>query len=519
MAEAYRRLGEAHFNLGQLDQALDSEKYFLALAHIASNDVSKLKAMNMIGRILTTKKDFNSALKVFAKSLRLAKACCNLHAEAAVYGLVGGVYAGLGRLDKALQFFSQELAICDRLDDTLGKYNALGRLGTHYAATGQATLALKTFEEQITVSQLLKDKKPEADALRAFAQVCAKFGMNERALKAQDQALSLLSLSGKADSLETLPAVTLLEKAGILEKIGRLVAAVRTYDQYLQSLNERTDAQLCANTANRVAALWLQLGNFEKALANFDYALELCADQETNVNGSVRLNAKRGKAAGLVGLRRFDDALQLCIAIANDAEQSGSVQHRVRAMVDLACADRLLGEQSLERLRAACSLADSINDPLMQCLTLSHLAEAHERAADLSSAINTYQQVGSPTSPNRTNSFSGPIAVLTTRCQLKTGPLNYCHFVLFSSTVRCLACCLLAAGDENGSLLQIESAIGAAATLNRPDLEFEGRIVKAVLHWSMIDYEVLFAMQFIVGLSLQLLKLGRGRQTKTLRRR
>ncbi len=53
--------------LGQLDEAMECQKYHLALAHISSDVNGKLNAMSQIGQILLKRGNVGSATKVFGK--------------------------------------------------------------------------------------------------------------------------------------------------------------------------------------------------------------------------------------------------------------------------------------------------------------------------------------------------------------------------------------------------------------------------------------------------------------------
>lgn len=102
MGRAYCNLGLAHLALGQLDTALECQKYFLAIAHMTNNLNGKFRALGNIGDVLIKMGETEEAVKMYHRQLGLARSNRERTMEAAACGALGIAHRLLKRFDKAL---------------------------------------------------------------------------------------------------------------------------------------------------------------------------------------------------------------------------------------------------------------------------------------------------------------------------------------------------------------------------------------------------------------------------------
>lgn len=83
MGRAYCNLGLAHLALGNLETALECQKYFLAIAHMTQHLQGKFRALGNIGDVLIKMGDVEEAVKMYQRQLGFARqvsvVCANYH--------------------------------------------------------------------------------------------------------------------------------------------------------------------------------------------------------------------------------------------------------------------------------------------------------------------------------------------------------------------------------------------------------------------------------------------------------
>lgn len=73
MGRAYCNLGLAHLALGNLETALECQKYFLAIAHMTQHLQGKFRALGNIGDVLIKMGDVEEAVKMYQRQLGFAR--------------------------------------------------------------------------------------------------------------------------------------------------------------------------------------------------------------------------------------------------------------------------------------------------------------------------------------------------------------------------------------------------------------------------------------------------------------
>lgn len=78
MGRAYCNLGLAHLALGNLETALECQKYFLAIAHMTQHLQGKFRALGNIGDVLIKMGDVEEAVKMYQRQLGFARQVGNI---------------------------------------------------------------------------------------------------------------------------------------------------------------------------------------------------------------------------------------------------------------------------------------------------------------------------------------------------------------------------------------------------------------------------------------------------------
>lgn len=107
MGRAYCNLGLAHLALGNLETALECQKYFLAIAHMTQHLQGKFRALGNIGDVLIKMGDVEEAVKMYQRQLGFARQARDRSLEAAACGALGLARRLQRRLDAALGHHTQ----------------------------------------------------------------------------------------------------------------------------------------------------------------------------------------------------------------------------------------------------------------------------------------------------------------------------------------------------------------------------------------------------------------------------
>ena len=73
MGRAYCNLGLSHLALGNMETALECQRYFLTIAHVTKHTTGKFRALGNIGDLMLKMGQPDEAANVYQKQLQLSK--------------------------------------------------------------------------------------------------------------------------------------------------------------------------------------------------------------------------------------------------------------------------------------------------------------------------------------------------------------------------------------------------------------------------------------------------------------
>uniref|UniRef100_A0A914WWE4 Uncharacterized protein n=1 Tax=Plectus sambesii TaxID=2011161 RepID=A0A914WWE4_9BILA len=395
MALAYKHLGDAQFKLGRYDEALDCQKYFLALAHISSDVTAKLDAMQKIGGILLQRRDVNAAVKVFSKGLKLAVACKNAKAEAQLYGQLGHCHVALRQPEKTMAFYSEELAKYNAINDARGKFDAFGHIADHYSRERRSDLALRMCANRIEVGRCAGDTALEAEGYAETGNICKLFSLFDDALKSYEEALRLLGENSTTNTL-SLRLSLLVNVAECSEKLGRIADAVGACQKYLQ-LNAKP-AEMREQVHRKLGSLFLLIGRFGDSANHFDASIELITSASFPCAPEAVVESYRGLAAARVGDGDLEEAAEALDERLRFVRQLALSREEGLALSDVGLVYRLQGHDQLamEMIEKDVELCEQAGDTIgvVRALhTLCHLLECRMDSTRLSTVVVRLGQI------------------------------------------------------------------------------------------------------------------------------
>ncbi|XP_023245783.1 tetratricopeptide repeat protein 28 [Copidosoma floridanum] len=438
MGKAYCNLGLAHLALGNIDTALECQKYYLAIAHMTTNIAGKFRALGNIGECLARLGELNEAIKMHQRQLSLARQAGDRNLEAAAYGALGLAYRTIRSFDKALGFHTQELTLKQEESDLRGECRAHGNIGAVHMGLGQYTLAVKCYQEQLERARELADLDIEAQALGNLGIAQLNMAHYDEAINYFEQELVYLEQSWSSDTRATGAGTTLLEKIRALGNLGdcyvslgQTTEAISAYEQQLaaalqlrnvkeqekayrglgrarEASGNHHEALVCfekilmlaaheADCPESRAAAYGDLGRIHASLRNYEQSVSCLTHQLTLARGLGDKNLEGEAASSLGAVHLLMDepsvALQhheLELAI---AENLGNAGLQARACANLATTREALGqhEEAIRLQQQSLSLAAKAADLPARATAFAGLGRLHHLRGDLQRALSFLQ--------------------------------------------------------------------------------------------------------------------------------
>jgi CHAT domain-containing protein/Tfp pilus assembly protein PilF len=234
--EALNNMAAVHERQGRYAEALDLFHHAQAIAHEVGNRDGESAALNGIAAIASRLGRSEEALDALEKVLAIRRGLRDYAGEAVILENMAIIYSKLGRHDEAQKWYAYVGEMRRNSGDRRGQANTLNNLAQDYVRQGRYEEALAAFEQALAILEA-----PEARNLyiRAAAQggiggVYARQGKLEAALAAYQQALAThREIGDRAGEISRLAS-----SAHVLENLGRVEEALRTYADALDALED-----------------------------------------------------------------------------------------------------------------------------------------------------------------------------------------------------------------------------------------------------------------------------------------
>jgi len=146
-AYAYLCLGDAYYDVGELELAYENMKKALSL----TNNIKALMYIyNQIGIILDSMGNLNKALVNYSRSLRLATELGNTQAQVTLLSNIGGIYYNKGELDRALSYYEKSLSLTTNEKRKATIYNNIALI---YVKKGDYQKAVEYLHNAIEIDE------------------------------------------------------------------------------------------------------------------------------------------------------------------------------------------------------------------------------------------------------------------------------------------------------------------------------------------------------------------------------
>jgi predicted ATPase len=317
------RLAAYYWQVGKLNQAEETARQALQMAHNNKDRQGELYGLEQLARIFWTRRDGES-MHFASKALEIAQELADRHREGRLTELIGSIYTDtLHDVKQAAYYFAQALAICRETNNRYEEAWTLWGMGGLALLIDDYTDALERYAEAKQISEAIGSTLQVGWDLYYMGDVWYSLGDYEQALSAYQQAQTIFSSAhhqrGGIYSLISLGLVALaqdaLEKAeGYLEQAKQqaedrndLILMLRSYEGWVafyQTLQEEDAYVAAIRLSNRIIKLAHEGGHFEHellgyylrglgfyALADFDQAYDSSATAVTYLDHLTYLHS------------------------------------------------------------------------------------------------------------------------------------------------------------------------------------------------------------------------------------
>lgn len=339
LAETLRRNGKRDEAVSQLEHGLTIARQIGDLSLEAQCLAALVDAERQRGRLA-------AAVEYEQDLVDLDERLGNRKAAGEWATRLGSSLIALDRAPDAIEAFLRALDFAIASGDLKVEQRALGGLGVAYSQAGRPVEALQHLMKALDIARRTHDQRHEARWLGSIGQALWRFNQPEDAIRALSDGLSV----------------------------------ARRLD----------DAELQANLLTLLGRIYVARGQAPRARECFGRALELnrrlgqTAEQIDLLIALASLASETNQIANAIAL--CEQALQLA-TVAGDraaaARLHGKLGHLAQRRHDLPL--------SLEHLRNALALAESVDQPVLLGHALQHLATAQHAAGD-PAATDTYRR-------------------------------------------------------------------------------------------------------------------------------
>jgi CHAT domain-containing protein/Tfp pilus assembly protein PilF len=300
-ARVWNNIGNVHKSVGALDLALDS----YTRAHQTLEDIGDRArdavVTNNIGLVYFYRGEYATALEYNRRALELNRAVGDQVHVAASLDSLGNIYRALGAYRLALQSFQQALTIRTSLDERTGVMETSHNIGLVHFSQGDYELAIDAYKRGLRLNRALHDQSFAAKALRNIGAAAWRLGQRERAAANFRESLAIAQRQGlrtdEGEVLHDLGQMSLVD--------GRIGEASHLFDRSLEVRRRVGDQAGITETLTSMASARLAERRHGLAL---DLAQQAAGNAAVHDQPELLWEAQTVAGQAYRRLRRPDDA-------------------------------------------------------------------------------------------------------------------------------------------------------------------------------------------------------------------
>ncbi len=423
-----------------------------------TNDTDEvIAALNDIGKIRVSIKEYEQALSVHRRALELAQSLKDVVAEADSHLLIGQAYDAMGGKDRkqAITAYLQALEKWAKVTGARGfsgKAKTLKFLGSAYSTTGDKRKALECYEQTMPLWVALKNREETVNALYSIGTIQDALGESLLAVEKLSEALKL----AREPVTDARPFNRTAAETGILNNLGVVYSTLGEPEKALDRLNEslklseslsdgKQKAKQQATTLTSIGFIYSSLGDKEEALRYMEKALPL----------RQMAGDKSGEAYTLNNI----GAIQSAMGDDKDAALNPLKAARQIASNDDKGKDK---DAALDSFKAARQIWKDIGDKVGESLALNNMGVAESELGNRARALDYLKQALEIRKKNNARREQANTMLNTGLVRLASGETESA-LTIFEETLPTLR----KTGDRNGQAVTLQAMARVEAKLGQ----------------------------------------------------
>ena len=268
-AQTVNNLGEVHYLLGELKEALDSFSRALDLWTQSGDRRGQALAHLNLGYTHSDSGNLQKASDHFGQALAFWRAVEDQRGEALSQTAMGAINSFIGQRQLALNAYEQALRIFRTYGDQQSESVALNSIGQVFEDLNELPTALDHYKLALDLNQKNGNRDFEAVTQYYVGRVYRLMGENEQALSYYNRSLRLSRRLGK----KRVAAYAFNDIGIIYESLGQRQFALGQYKEVLKFYREAGDRRGQANTLKTIGDIHYSTGEEERAVACYEEAL------------------------------------------------------------------------------------------------------------------------------------------------------------------------------------------------------------------------------------------------------
>ena len=385
--KAYNKLGNAYYDLGDFQQAIEHYTQSLSIAKEVGNRSGEGIAYGNLGNVYHRLGNFNKALEYRKQCLSIAKQAGSRAGEGIACGNLGTAYHCLGNFKQAIEYHKQALSIANEVANKKQEGRAYGNLGIAYRGLGNFKQAAEYQKQQLSIAKDVGDREGMQSAYRNLGNAYHSLGDFKQAINCQKQGLGIAKEVGNRPG----EGITYGNLGNAYHCLGNFNKAVEYHKQHLSIAKE------VGNRAGEGSA-YGNLGNAYHCLGNFNKALEY-HKQHLSITKHIGNRAGEGTAYGNLGnaycsLGNFKQSIESQKESLSIAKEIGDRAGEGRAYGNLGIAIHRLGDfiQATEFYKQGLSIAKEIGEWVREGKVYCNLGNACYSLGNYKEAMEHYKE-------------------------------------------------------------------------------------------------------------------------------
>jgi tetratricopeptide (TPR) repeat protein len=161
-------LGNASFDLGEYQQAVDYLEQALHVAQNSDNRSGEGSVFGSLGRVFSEVGEYQEAIEFYNQSLEIFQELQDEANQLLALGSLGIAYKSIGDYAKAMDYYEEAQKLAVETGDIRSQGKLAGNLGILFAMTGDLDQAVRYFEEDLAIAEKLADTRGIGQTLNCF---------------------------------------------------------------------------------------------------------------------------------------------------------------------------------------------------------------------------------------------------------------------------------------------------------------------------------------------------------------